>query len=246
MTNTRLQDSTRDIERTLARASAFAGLDGATLAALAAKATRRAWDSGTVLFQRGDAGDYLLALTSGRVRLSVSTPGGKELVLRHMGVGEVIGEFALIDGEPRSADATVVAPSSGVILHRDSFLHVAGSHPQLGLALARHLCRQLRGTNFQMESLALYDLRARVARFLLFALREQHGLRDLPRTGTLRLRLVLNQGELALVLGASRPKVNQVLQAMASEGLLMRDNETLTCDLARLQDASDVPDQGLA
>ena len=246
MTNTRVQDSTRDIERTLARASAFAGLDGATLAALAAKATRRAWDSGTVLFQRGDAGDYLLALTSGRVRLSVSTPAGKELVLRHMGVGEVIGEFALIDGEPRSADATVVEPSSGVILHRDSFLHVAGTHPQLGLAMARHLCRQLRGTNFQMESIALYDLRARVARFLLFALREQQGQRDLPRSGTLRLHLALNQGELALVLGASRPKVNQVLQAMVSEGLLERDNETLICDLARLHDASDVPDQGLA
>jgi len=120
-------------------------------------ATRRAWDIGTVIFQRGDAGDYLLALVSGRVRLSISTPTGKELVLRHMGPGEVIGKFSLIDGQPKSADATVVQPSSGIVLQRDRFLTVAESRPQLGLALARHLCQQLRSTNYQMESIALHQ-----------------------------------------------------------------------------------------
>jgi CRP-like cAMP-binding protein len=232
----------RDIERALCRASVFAGLDEATIAALAASATRRAWDTGAVLFQRGDAGDYLLALVSGQVRLSVSTPGGKELVLRHMGPGEVIGEFSLIDGQVRSADATVVQPSSGILLHRDGFLRVAETHPQLGLALARHLCLQLRSTNYQMESIALYDLRSRVARFLLFALREEHGV---EQSGRVRLRMALNQSELALLLGASRPKVNQVLQSLLAEGVLERDGEALICDIDQLQDAIEVPEHGL-
>lgn len=237
-TNGRVQD----IERALARASVFADLDEATIRALAVSATRRAWDTGTVLFQRGDAGDFLLALASGQVRLSVSTPGGKELVLRHMGPGEVIGEFSLIDGQARSADATVVQPSSGIVLHRDSFLRVAETRPQLGLALARHLCLQLRSTNYQMESIALYDLRSRVARFLLFALREEQG--D-TAAGRVRLRMVLNQSELALLLGASRPKVNQVLQAMLAEGVLERDGEALICDIDQLQAAIEVPEHGL-
>jgi CRP/FNR family transcriptional regulator, cyclic AMP receptor protein len=236
------QGRTRDLERALARASVFAGLDEATIAALAASATRRAWDSGTVLFQRGDAGDYLLALTTGQVRLSVSTPTGKELVLRHMGPGEVIGEFSLIDGQPRSADATVVQPSSGIVLHRDRFLQVADTRPQLGLALAQHLCQQLRSTNYQMESIALYDLKSRVARFLLFALREQQ---DLPGSGRVRLRVVLNQSELALLLGASRPKVNQVLQSMLSDGVLERDGEMLICDVAHLKEAVEMSEAGL-
>ncbi len=231
----------RDIVQALTRAALFSGVDAATIVALAATATRRVWASGIVLFQRGDAGDYLLALTSGRVRLSVSTPGGKELVLRHMGPGEVVGEFALIDGQPRSADATVVEPSSGVVLQREKFLRVANSFPQLGLALARHLCQQLRSTNYQMESIALYDLKARVARFLLFALREQHGATVPDRAA---LRLVLNQGELAAVLGASRPKVNQVLQAMLADGTLARDGVTFTCDVLRLEDFADAPEAG--
>jgi CRP/FNR family transcriptional regulator, cyclic AMP receptor protein len=230
----------RGLELAIAKAELFAGVAPPIIAALAATATRRAWPAGTVLFQRGDAGDYLLALVSGRVRLSVSTAGGKELVLRHMGPGDVIGEFALIDGQPRSADATVVAPSSGVILKRDRFLQVAEQHPHLGIALAQHLCQQLRSTNYQMESIALYDLRSRVARFLLFALRCE---RD---SGRARLRLALNQGEMALLVGASRPKVNQVLQAMLAEGILERDGEALLCDLARLEEAAEVPDPGTA
>lgn len=230
----------RDIRQSLARAAVFSGVDEATLSALAGTAVRRAWDSGTVLFQRGDAGEYLLALTSGRVRLSVSSPSGKELVLRHMGPGEVLGEFSLIDGQPRSADATVVEPSSGIILPREKFLQVAGSYPQLGMALARHLCQQLRSTNYQMESIALYDLKSRVARFLMFALREQHGA-TLPDRAT--LRHVLNQAELAAVLGASRPKINQVLQAMLTDGVLTREGAaTLICDVPRLEEAAEVPD----
>lgn len=227
----------RDLELALKRADLFAKVDPATIAALAAFAVRRAWDAGTVLFQRGDSGDYLLALISGRVRLSVSTPGGKELVLRHMGPGDVIGEFALIDGQPRSADATVVEPSSGVVLRRDRFLQVAHAQPRLGMALAEHLCQQLRSTNYQMESIALYDLRSRVARFLLFALRGEGA-----RSGRVRLKMALNQGELALVVGASRPKVNQVLQAFLAEGILERVDEALICDMAGLELAAEMPD----
>lgn len=225
----------RDLEAVLRRSGPFAQADEGAIAELAASARRRVWEGGTVLFQRGDAGDYLLALISGRVRLSVSTPAGKELVLRHLGPGDVVGEFSLIDGQPRSADATVVAPSSGLVLQRDSFLDVAARHPRLGLSLAQHLCQLLRSTNYQMESIALYDLRSRVARFLLFALRPDR------EAGKARLRLALNQGELALVVGASRPKVNQVLQALLADGTLEKDGEALVCDLARLEEAAELP-----
>lgn len=234
MTRAEPPGRTRDLELALTRSVLFSGVDPETISALAATATRRVWDSGAVIFQRGDSGTFMLALVSGRVRLSVSTPTGKELVLRHMGPGEVLGEFSLIDGEPRSADATAVEACSAVVLHRDQFLQVAGKYPQVGLGLARHLCRQLRSTNYQMESIALYDLRSRVARFLLVALQGQ------AESSHARLRMKLNQSEIALVLGASRPKVNQVLQSMMAEGLLDRDGDVLICDVARIAEAAEV------
>ena len=146
-------------------------------------------------------------------------------------------------GQPRSADATALGPTSGVVLQRGSFLRVVSSRAELGLALARHLSPLLRDTNYQMESIALYDLQARVARFLLLALRREYGT-AIPAEAP--LTLWLNQAELAAVLGASRPKINQVLQAMLAEGLLRRDGAELICNRARLEgfagiDASDEP-----
>jgi CRP-like cAMP-binding protein len=222
-----------DIESALRASSVFSALDAEAISALAAAGQRRSWPAGTLLFLRGDAGDYLLALTSGRVRLSFATPQGKELVLGHVGPGEVLGEFAVIDGQPRSADATTLEPTSGVVLHRDAFLSVVSARGDLGLALARHLSLLLRDTNYQMESIALYDLQARVARFLLLALRREHGA-ELPAEAP--LTMWLNQGELAAVLGTSRPKINQVLQAMLADGLLRREGADMICNRAKLED----------
>lgn len=244
MTSSGLDRARRaDIEAALRGSTVFSALDAAAVSALAETGIRKAWPAGAVLFLRGDPGDFLLVVSSGRVRLSFSTPQGKELVLGHVGPREVLGEFAVIDGQPRSADATALEPTSGVVLQRESFLRVVSSRAELGLALARHLSLLLRDTNYQMESIALYDLQARVARFLLLTLRREYGAAIPPEAP---LTLWLNQAELAAILGASRPKINQVLQAMLAEGLLRRDGAELICNRVRLEgfagiDALDEP-----
>ena len=53
----------------------------------------------------------MLAVVEGRVRLSLGTAQGRELILRQLGAWEVMGELAIIDGETRSADATAVDPT---------------------------------------------------------------------------------------------------------------------------------------
>jgi hypothetical protein len=68
VTRAELTGRTRDLEQSLTRVAIFSGVDEATISALAATATRRVWDTGAVLFQRGDAGDYLLALTWDRAK----------------------------------------------------------------------------------------------------------------------------------------------------------------------------------
>jgi CRP-like cAMP-binding protein len=124
-----------------------------------------------------------------------------------------------------------VEPTSALLLHRNDFLRIASARAELGLALARHLCSLLRSTNYQMESIALYELRVRVARFLRLTLCEQHGA-ELPAEP--ELRLGISQGDLAALLGASRPKINKVLQQMHAEGMLRRDGDRLICNRAKL------------
>ncbi len=217
----------------------FSTLDPASLTALAATGIRKSWGAGSTIFQRGDQGEYLLALTAGRVRLSLGSPAGRELVLRHVGPGEIIGELALIDGESRSADAVAVEPTTAIVLPRARFLSATEAYPALGMAVARYLAALLRNTNYQMESIALYDLRMRLIRFILFTISQVHA--D-DRDPAPVLRLGLNQTDLSSILGASRPKVNMALQALIAEGVLTRVGDGLRCDLAQLQDLLDADD----
>ncbi len=209
----------------------FSNLRGGVRAVLLAAAASRSWSKGTTIFQRDDAGDFLVAIKSGRIRLSISTPEGRELVLRHVGPGEVVGELALIDGRPRTADATAVEKTEGWVLHRGDFLLAVEKEPHLGFVLAQHLCGLLRSTNHQMESIALYDLRMRAVRFFLFTLREVFG-EKIPAKAV--LHLLLNQSELAAILGATRPKLNQVLQGLVAERAIRRDGDLILCDRGRL------------
>jgi CRP-like cAMP-binding protein len=82
-----------------------------------------------------------------------------------------------------------------------------------------------------MESIAIYDLQMRVVRFFLMSLRQVHGP-DLPDEAPLQMGL--NQTDLSAILGASRPKVNRVLQDLLAVGALRRDGGTWVCIVPRL------------
>ena len=210
----------------------FAGLPPEALEALALAAQPRRWQPGEMLFQRGDSGDWLVALADGRVRIALLTAAGRELALRQAEGGEMLGELALFDGQPRSADATAITAVEGFVLTRRAFREIAARHPALNESALSHLAAMLRETTAQLEGIALYQLRARVARFFLFALAQLHG-EDIPEDASLAPGM--SQGELAALLGASRPKVNRVLQDFRDEGVLTEAGGVFTCNLSALR-----------
>jgi CRP-like cAMP-binding protein len=204
---------------------------------LQAAMTPQSWGAGKLVFQRGDPGSFMAFIVSGKVQLSLLTPAGKEVLLRQVGPGDVLGEIAVIDGGERSADARAASATEAMILTRQAFLSVADDMPELYPAIARYLCAALRATNYQMESIALYDLQARLARFFLLACgsgqaKGSHVRVDMPYT----------QGELSALLGASRPKVNNALHLLQSEGAITRDGAGYLCLVSRLEDLAEPED----
>lgn len=211
----------------------FAPLPPEALDAVAAAAHRRTWTAGEMVFQRGDPGDWLVGIESGRVRVVLTTSSGRELVLRQAAEGEILGELALFDEESRSADATASEPTVGYVLTRADFRQIAAQHPALNEAALAYLSSMLRDTTGLLESIALYQLRARVARFFLFFLTQLNG-KDIPEGAAIRLSI--SQGELATMLGASRPKVNRILQEFREEGILGDEGAGVwRCNVAALR-----------
>ena len=122
------------------RNSLFRGLPRETRARIAGLATRRVYDEGTVIFMRGDPGDSLCGVATGRVRISASGPGGKEVFLNIMEPGDAFGEIALLDGSPRTATATAMARTELIVIPRDAFSALLQSQPQLAAHLIQLLC----------------------------------------------------------------------------------------------------------
>lgn len=191
----------------------------------------KSWPSGATLFQRGDEGNQMIALASGRIKLSLLTPQGKELTLRHVEPGMILGEMAILDGEPRSADAVATIPSKGYVIRKSDFQTLMNTYPQAASSIISYLCNRLRDTTEQLETIALYDIDSRVARFLMAALRQLHG-DEIPDSAN--LQLFLSQSEIASILGASRPKINRAIIALEDAGAITRNGTVINCNIQRL------------
>lgn len=195
-----------DARTIVQRNSLFRGLAAATIDEIVALSNRRTFEEGAVVFLRGDAGDSLYGVVTGKVRISVSGPGGKEVFLNIMEPGDSFGEIALLDGQPRTAAATTLTQTELLIIQREQFLALLRKEPALALHLIQQLCQRARWTSELMEDSALLEVPARLAKRLL-GLAAVHG-RPVPG-GT---QLTISQEELAQFLGLSRQIVNQHLQ----------------------------------
>jgi CRP-like cAMP-binding protein len=189
---------------------------------VAALATRRSYEENTIIFMRGDPGDSLCGVVTGRVRISASRAGGKEVFLNIMEPGDAFGEIALLDGSPRTATATALARTELMILQRDAFFALLRTEPQLAEHLIQLLCKRVRWTAEQMEDSALLTVPAKLAKRLL-SLASVHG-RETPDGA----RLAISQEELAQFLGLSRQIVNQHLQAWRAKGWISLGRGSVT------------------
>jgi CRP/FNR family transcriptional regulator, cyclic AMP receptor protein len=200
----------------------FRGLAPATIERIAALATRRTYDEGAVVFMRGDPGDSLCGVVSGRVRISASRAGGREVFLNIMSPGDAFGEIGLLDGKPRTASATALERTELILIRRERFFELLASEPSLAMHLIQLLCERVRWTAQLTEDSALLGVPARIAKRLLSLARLN---RSEPADGA---KLTISQEELAQFLGLSRQVINQHLQAWKQEGWITSGRGSIT------------------
>src|SRR5512144_1941617 len=100
----------------------FASLDDNAARHLRDLLTEQVVASNTRLFRKGDQGNAMYLIESGRVRISIQDEENNELTLAELAQGDFFGEMSIIDGRQRSADAKVVEDARLAILSRKSFL----------------------------------------------------------------------------------------------------------------------------
>ena len=168
-----------------------------------------------MIFSRGDPGREIYLVLEGKVRLSILSSDGRELSFAHAGPGNIFGEIATLDGGERTAGATAISRVQAMALPQRAMLDLVENNPKVAVAAIRFLCTRLRETDQLLEAIALHRIEVRLARLLLSALKLQSAAaagKEVP------LDLGMSQSELALLIGASRPKVNIALTSCKTWG----------------------------
>ncbi|WP_119065405.1 cyclic nucleotide-binding domain-containing protein [Aggregatilinea lenta] len=126
---------------------------------LARQMRRETYPAGGVIFEKDAPGDALYFVVAGQVRIFTRDPLGHELTLRTYGPGDVFGEFAVLDGKPRSAFAQADGALEVLRLGRDDFLRFLDAHPLAGLAMMRGMVERVRyTTDYLQQVMVALDL----------------------------------------------------------------------------------------
>lgn len=173
-----------------------------------------------VLFETGDEVDGLRIVIDGLIRIWINDIEGRELTLTLIEPGEAFGEIALLDGDLRSANATVADASRMLLLKRDAFDRVLGNDPKLARHLIVLLCDRLRRNTQDLQGFAFQDLRVRLGQ-KLYELAMAHA--ELEGKGA-KMTRKFSQTEFAQMLGATREAINKRLSAMSFDGVVIVRN----------------------
>ena len=108
--------------------------------------------AGTQLFHKGDSGNAMYLIETGRVRISITDDDRREITLAELAQGDFFGEMSIIDGRQRSADASVIEDGRFAILSRPEFLTFVRSNPDVALLMLGALSDRLRRTDELLRS----------------------------------------------------------------------------------------------
>ncbi|MFM7320144.1 MAG: Crp/Fnr family transcriptional regulator [Armatimonadota bacterium] len=219
----------------LRRVPLFERLGDDESALLADRCRRRRFRSGEALFREGDPGWTLHILVAGHVNIERAVDGGAIVHIARRGPGEAIGEMALLDDLPRSADAVADGDCETLALDRPDLLAHLRDHPDAAWAIIRGLSARLREATDRILGDGTRDVLGRVAAVLL------DECRNAPRTTEGHPCLAgLSDSRIAVRIGASRETVNRRMAALRKGGVVRRTGaKTIVLDVDRLQDLRD-------
>jgi CRP-like cAMP-binding protein len=174
----------------------------------------RRFAKGEAIFHEGDDAGGVVAVVSGTVKVSLIGVGGREVVLRFSGSGELVGELAAVGDRPRTANVTAVGPVEAILVRAADFRRLALEHPRIANLVFDNVATLLAEADRQRVDFATRDVTARLAGRLV-ELAQTAGEAD---GDGIRITLSLSQDELAAWSGASREAVARSLHLLRELG----------------------------
>jgi CRP/FNR family transcriptional regulator, dissimilatory nitrate respiration regulator len=207
----------------------FGGLPQRQLDEIIGIAVEKKFNKSESIFFEGDKANGFYMVGEGKVKIFKVNPAGKEHILHIFGEGEPFGEVPVFYGQPFPASAEALMESKVIFFPRDRFVRLVTDNPSIALNMLAVLSMRLRRFASQIESLALKEVPARLADYLLYLSTEQDNS-DV-------VQLEISKGQLASLLGTIPETLSRIFAKMSDEGLIRVNGRSIELlDKERLGD----------
>jgi len=176
--------------------------------------------------------ERVMFLLAGRVKIVRMDDDGHEVLLSIRDAGDVLGELAFIDGQPRIATVTALEPVEVLVAPSEAFRTHLETTPRVAVALLEVVVGRYRETTLKRSQFAASDTMGRLAARIV-ELADRYGE---PTAAGISVASPISREELAAWTGASRAGVAQALQALRELGWIQTERrKVIVRDLKALQ-----------
>jgi len=197
--------------------------------ALLAAGTPCRFEDDQALMVQGDSGDFLYVLLSGLIKCIVAPMSEARTTLAIRSRGDIVGEYALLGNQPRTATARAAGPVTAVKIGALDFLRFAGHSPATQAAVTEYLLAQMRSATERRAAERIWESKELLAQ-VLYDLAREHA----PGPDGM-VRIPISQSDLGDLAGVAISTTERVLKDLRREGILStRYREILIRDMDRL------------
>lgn len=179
--------------------------------ALTAIGIHRTYEAGAYVLFEGEPSTHVVVVLSGRLKLTTSSPDGRNIIIEFRDRGELVGEMGVVDDSPRSAAAVAVTPMEALVVPANQFRELLTRGGGIVVAVLRSMAERIRQASERRLEQGTSDTVTRVAgRLVELAEGRTVGVGG----GDLVLDPAPTQQELADWIGASRDAVVLALKQL--------------------------------
>jgi len=160
--------------------------------------------------QAGMRGETAVLIEHGFVKISMPTAGGREALLSVRVSGDLVGEVAVLNDQPRSASATACCPGLVRVITKDRLRDFLGSHPDAAMQLTGMVADRLRWANERRVDAVSRTVEQRLAR-VLTEMASAYGMRT---SAGVEIAIDLTQDEISTLISVSEVTAHRALKAL--------------------------------
>jgi CRP/FNR family transcriptional regulator len=202
----------------------FSDLSDADLTAVASVSVARQLEAGAVVFLEGDSSDTCYVVRSGVARAIREHPDGRSITLAHFTAGDIFGELAMFDAEPRSATVDTIEPTEVIAIPGRDVQRLIRDYPEIAVKLITALAHRLRATNERLARQSFQTVQSRVAAVLAQMVQDARE----GNAGESDVVVTLTQADLAKLAGSSRESASRFLATLERSGVITQGRGRVT------------------